>query len=144
MSLFGTIQLASNAMQAQQIGLQVVGQNIANANTPGYSREKSNLTPAGHRHRWQRARPAWACKSRASSRMINNFLNNRLWGANADAASGQAQQSTYQELEGTLNALGTNSIGSQLNQFMASINNVLDSPQEESMQRSGRAARARP
>ena len=46
MSLFGSLQLASNSMQAQQIGLQVVGQNMANANTPGYSVEQAILTPA--------------------------------------------------------------------------------------------------
>ncbi len=46
MSLFGSIQLANNALQANQIGLQVTGQNIANANTPGYSREEVILTPA--------------------------------------------------------------------------------------------------
>ncbi len=36
MSLFSSIQLANNTLRAQQIGLQVTGQNIANANTPGY------------------------------------------------------------------------------------------------------------
>ena len=40
MSLFGSIQMAGNSLQANQIGLQVVGQNIANASTPGYSREQ--------------------------------------------------------------------------------------------------------
>ena len=47
MSLFSTLQMASNALQANQIGLQVVGQNIANVNTPGYSRETLNLVPSG-------------------------------------------------------------------------------------------------
>ena len=39
MSLFSSIQMAGNALQANDIGLQVVGQNISNANTPGYIRE---------------------------------------------------------------------------------------------------------
>ena len=46
MSLLGSLQLADNALQAQQIGLQVAGQNIANANTPGYLREQVQLSPA--------------------------------------------------------------------------------------------------
>src|SRR5690606_25061482 len=46
MSLFSTLQLTSNALQAHQIGLQVAGQNIANVNTPGYSRAEVNLIPA--------------------------------------------------------------------------------------------------
>ena len=45
MSLFGSIQMAGNALQANDIGLQVVGQNISNANTPGYIREELELQP---------------------------------------------------------------------------------------------------
>ena len=45
MSLFSSLQVAGNSLQAVDIGLQVVGQNIANANTPGYAREIENLTP---------------------------------------------------------------------------------------------------
>ncbi len=40
MSLFGTIQQSAGALQAAQIGLQVVGNNIANTNTPGYIRQE--------------------------------------------------------------------------------------------------------
>ena len=46
MSLFSSMQLANNSLRAAQIGLQVVGQNIANANTPGYIREEVNFKPA--------------------------------------------------------------------------------------------------
>ena len=46
MSLFGSLQMASNTLSAMQIGLHVVGNNIANANTPGYIREKAIYSPA--------------------------------------------------------------------------------------------------
>ena len=46
MSLSGSLQIASNSLRATQIGLQVVGQNISNANTPGYIREEVNYAPA--------------------------------------------------------------------------------------------------
>ena len=47
MSLFGSIQMAGNTLQAMQIGLHVVGNNIANANTPGYVREADLHAGAG-------------------------------------------------------------------------------------------------
>ena len=50
MSLFGTIQLARNTLRADQIAIQVVGQNIANANTPGYIREQVLLTTGPTQH----------------------------------------------------------------------------------------------
>ena len=46
MSLFGSIQMGGNTLQAMQIGLQVVGNNIANANTPGYVRQEAIYAPA--------------------------------------------------------------------------------------------------
>src|SRR5262245_61905074 len=36
--LFGSLSLAARALQAQQYGLNVTGQNIANVNTAGYAR----------------------------------------------------------------------------------------------------------
>ena len=36
---FSGIEIARRALQAQQLSLDTVGQNIANANTPGYSRQ---------------------------------------------------------------------------------------------------------
>ena len=46
MSLFGSIQMGSSTLRAMQIGLQVVGNNIANADTPGYIREEAVFAPA--------------------------------------------------------------------------------------------------
>jgi flagellar hook-associated protein 1 len=41
--LFGSLTMAARALQAQQVGLDVVGQNIANANTAGYARRQLDL-----------------------------------------------------------------------------------------------------
>ncbi len=41
--LFQTLGIASNALEADQGALEVTSNNIANANTPGYSREVPNL-----------------------------------------------------------------------------------------------------
>jgi flagellar hook-associated protein 1 FlgK len=38
MSLFTTLSSAARSLEAQRMGLEVTGQNIANVNTPGYSR----------------------------------------------------------------------------------------------------------
>ena len=45
-NLLGTIQQSAGALNAAQIGLQVVGNNIANANTPGYIRQTLNQAAA--------------------------------------------------------------------------------------------------
>lgn len=42
-TLFGILETGSRALFAQQTGLAVTGNNIANVNTPGYSRQRANL-----------------------------------------------------------------------------------------------------
>src|SRR4249919_587127 len=39
--LFGSLSMAARALDAQRYGLDVAGQNIANVNTPGYSRRSA-------------------------------------------------------------------------------------------------------
>ena len=61
MSLFGSIQLGANTLRAMQIGLQVTGNNIANANTPGFVRQEVDLLAgAGAKDRQPGARPGRA------------------------------------------------------------------------------------
>jgi len=44
--LFGTLSIALGALQAQQAGMQTTTNNLANLNTPGYSREVPILEEA--------------------------------------------------------------------------------------------------
>ena len=43
MNLIAGLNMGRGALYAQQSALQIVGNNIANVNTPGYSRQKVNL-----------------------------------------------------------------------------------------------------
>jgi flagellar hook-associated protein 1 FlgK len=46
-STFSGLNTATTALWAQQRGLDVTGQNIANVNTPGYSRQRAELQSVG-------------------------------------------------------------------------------------------------
>ena len=43
--IFGSFGVGTSALRAHQLALRVAGQNIANANTPGYSRQRLDLIP---------------------------------------------------------------------------------------------------
>ncbi len=47
LGLFGTLNLAARSLQTQMTGVEVAGHNIANINTPGYSRQRVNIQTAG-------------------------------------------------------------------------------------------------
>jgi flagellar hook-associated protein 1 FlgK len=48
-SVFTGLHLARKALATHQAAVQVAGHNLANAATPGYSRERANLVPAAER-----------------------------------------------------------------------------------------------
>jgi len=45
MSLFSILGVATKGMAAAQVGMDISGQNISNADVPGYSQKRLNLTP---------------------------------------------------------------------------------------------------
>lgn len=131
MSLFGTLQLAANSMQAQQIGLQVVGQNMANANTPGYSREQVNFATAPTQT-IAGVTVGLGVQVQGVVQKTDQYLNERLRGANSDVANSSQQSQSYSDLESIVGALQDNSVDSSVTDFFSSISNILNQPQDVS------------
>ncbi len=129
MSLLSSIQLAGNSLQAAQVGLQVAGQNIANADTPGYIRETVNFAPAPGQ-RIGGLVEGMGVEVSGISQQVNTFIQQELRNANSGAAGTAVQQQTYQQLEGLMNELGNTGINTDLTNFFSSINNVLNSPSD--------------
>src|SRR5580698_8903815 len=127
MSLLSSINLAGNSLQATQVGLQVTGQNISNADTPGYIRETVNYIPAPGQ-RLGNVVEGMGVEIAGITQQVNTFIQQQLRNANSGAAGTAVQQQTYQQLEGLMNELGDTGINSDLTNFFSSINNVLNSP----------------
>ena len=132
MSLFSSIQLANNAIRAQQIGLQVTGQNIANANTPGYLREEVVFEPAPTQ-RLGRLLLGLGVDVTAVVQKVDYFLQQRLRGAVSDRAEGEIQEQTYLQLEGLMGELSDTDLSTALNNFFSSIHEILNSPESGSV-----------
>jgi flagellar hook-associated protein 1 FlgK len=129
MSLFGSIQMAKNALRAQQIGLQVVGQNISNANTPGYIREEVILSPAPTQ-RIGGLLLGLGVQVDAVVQKIDKFLEERLRNAKSDRVSNETKEQAYLELESILGELGDTDLSTALNNFFGSVHDVLSQPED--------------
>jgi flagellar hook-associated protein 1 len=129
MSLFSTIQMASNTLQIQQIGLQVTGQNIANASTPGYSREEVQLA-AGPTQRVGSLLLGTGVQIQSIRQEVDQFLNERVRGAVSDQTGTALSTQTNQQLEGLFGELSSSNLGTLLTDFTSSIAQVLNSPQD--------------
>jgi flagellar hook-associated protein 1 FlgK len=119
MSLFGTIQTANTGLQASQLGLQVVGNNVANSSTPGYIRQRLELetnpaTRQGGLLIGNGVRPT------GITQLVDKALMERMFTAGSDKAAGEVLNRAYEDLE---NLVGSLSGG--LRESMTSFNNSL-------------------
>ena len=129
MSLYSSIQLAANSLRANQIGLQVVGQNIANANTPGYIREELVLTP-GPTQRMGKLLLGLGVDVEAIVQKVDKFVVAQLQGAISDRVSSETQEQTYLQLEQLIGELSDTDLSTSLNNFVSSIHEILNQPED--------------
>src|SRR3972149_6880819 len=132
MSLFGPIRRAGTSLRANDIALQVVGQNIANANTPGYIREEVVFKPAATQ-KMGKLLLGLGVEVEAVVQKVDKFLEERLRGAVSENAGSQILQGTYAQLEGLLGELGDNDLSTALNNFFNSISEILNQPESVSV-----------
>jgi flagellar hook-associated protein 1 FlgK len=132
MTLLGTLQTASNSIQAASLGLQVVGNNIANANNPDYIRQRLVQNPAPAVHRGGLLL-GLGTKVEGVVQVLDQFLADRLRAATSDVARSQAQADAYSRLEAVIHELGDNDLSSTLTAFFGSLNDVLNQPESTSV-----------
>jgi flagellar hook-associated protein 1 FlgK len=130
MSLFGTIQMAGNSLKAMDVALQVVNQNIANANTTGYIREEAVLQTAGTQQLGNLLLGT-GVEVTAVVQKIDKYLEERLRGATSDSSYADTLKNTYTQLEDVLDALSNSTdLSTAMNKFFSSISDVLNSPND--------------
>ncbi|MCH2128478.1 MAG: flagellar hook-associated protein FlgK [Pirellulaceae bacterium] len=127
MSLSGTIQLAANSLLAQQIGLQVIGNNIANAATPGYLRQQVDYVPAPTQERGS-LRLGLGVRVQGITSQVNQFVQDRLRRATSELEAAVPQEAAYIGLEGIIGELGDKDLSTALNRFFGSLNDILAEP----------------
>ncbi len=132
MSLYSSMQLARNSLRANQIALQVVSQNIANANTPGYIREEVQLAP-GPTQRVGGILLGTGVRVVAVVQKIDKFLENRLRSAVSDQSSAETIEQSYAQLESIIGELGDTDLSTSLNNFFSSISEILNQPESPSV-----------
>lgn len=130
MSLFGSIQMGGGTLQAMQIGLQVVGNNIANANTPGFVREEAIFAPAGVQHLGGLVL-GLGVRVDTIIQKLDKFVQARLVGAKGDRAGAEVQEQAYKDLETILNELSDSTdLSSAFTGFFNSVDEVMKAPDD--------------
>src|SRR6478672_5697844 len=134
MSDFSGLRLALTALQAQQRGVNVAAQNVANANTAGYSRQAVNLVNIG-----APAVPAWYAKFTGDgqgvkvdsvTRFRDQFMEIRAALEHGSMASLDQASSTMNSIEQLFNEPSDSGIQKQLSDFWAGFDDVANNPSD--------------
>lgn len=135
MSTFSGLNGALTALQAQRRGLDVAGQNIANANTEGYSRQRVDLksvggptVPAVHAT-WNGS--GAGVNVAGINRSGDAFLEARGRAEHATGAYLDDQKQVYLNIEGVFAEPGATGLQSQLSNFWSSWGDVANNPSDE-------------
>lgn len=128
MGLNGILYTAGRSLETFSAGIQVAGQNVSNANTPGYVREHLHV---GTSAPYQSNGLLFGTGANAIGirQQIDLFLEQQLHAANSDMHASLARVEGYTQLQLILGELGSNDLSSRLNQFLGTINEVVNQPE---------------
>lgn len=138
----GLLNNALTGLQAAQSALQVTGNNIANVNTPGYSREtavQSTLTPSLYGGQYL----GNGTQIDAVTRSYNSYLQSQVWSTAATASGANTLNTQIQPIANLI--AGTDSgLSTSINQFFASgVAQVAANPADLPSRQTSSASRSR-
>jgi len=131
-STFTGISTALNALMAQRTAVNVTGQNIANANTVGYTRQRAELTAIERvglpGEFGSRDQVGWGVQVTSVQRLNDAFVDARQRDARSSAAYADAQASALGQVESILGEPSDTGLASQLDAFWTSWQAVATAP----------------
>lgn len=128
MSLFSTIRNAGHSLEIFSTGIQVAGNNISNASTPGYIRERLNVSTAPPYY-YGGVVLGTGSKIVGIRQQIDKYLEVRLHSASSEASGSNVRNQIYKQLETTLGELGTGDLSTSINSFLSKLNDVANQPE---------------
>jgi flagellar hook-associated protein 1 FlgK len=123
-STFGGINTVTLGLMAQQASLDTTGQNISNANTPGYSRQTANLGTTDPQRISVAGGPAMigtGVKVESITRARDSLIDSEYWKQNSTKGFWQAQTDVYGKVEDIFHDTQDAGINSELNKFWTAL-----------------------
>ena len=145
LGLFNTLNLGARAMTAQQVGVEVTGQNLANANNPAYARQRVQLqtstpTPTGI------GMEGTGVEAASIQQVRDQLLDSQIQSESSVGGYWNSQQSALQNAQTQLNeflnlnstsgtsgsSADTQGLSDQLNNLFNAFQSVATSPTDPS------------
>ncbi|CAN5815702.1 flagellar hook-associated protein FlgK [soil metagenome] len=128
MTLSGAFQIGRSALTAAQVAIQVTGNNVSNAATPGYSRQTLSLAGAQDQ-RFGNNFIGRGVDVLSIRRQADDALQSRLWSSISNQSRAASDSTLLANVETSLNALDPDaSLSARVNSFFNSWSNLADNP----------------
>lgn len=129
------LQTAISGLMAYQDSLDITGQNISNAETPGYSRQVADLVteptvtvPALSPEDGRGAIVGTGVGVKEIERIHNNFLEGQYRASTATLGSSAALAESLEQVQSALNEPSSTGLAAQLSSFWSAWNNLANAP----------------
>ncbi|HLR77205.1 MAG TPA: flagellar hook-associated protein FlgK [Balneolaceae bacterium] len=124
-------EIAKSGLFASQKAASTVSHNIANANTPGYTRERSELSAAVLRRNGYKIGRGVTIET--IQRLRNSLTDQQIMGKENDLGGLNERNRVYQQIESTLTTDAGNGLDTQLSDFFAAFSDLANNPQDISV-----------
>ena len=137
MSIFGTLEIGRSALRAQHKGMETSGQNVANANTPGYSRQRVDLESSvpGIAPGVDMA-PGRGVEVSDVTRLKNEYFHQQMMDAGSQRAHWEKRQENITSLENIMREPGDQGLNQYMGEFFDSWNELSSEPEENAIRQS--------
>jgi flagellar hook-associated protein 1 FlgK len=127
---FHGINTATRAMRSFQRALETAGHNLANVNTPGFSRQVVDLASADPASLYSVGRQALGAGVTISSinRIRDLFLEARMQGASSDLSKFTSQSATLKQIEHIFGEPSDSGIANALNRMFDAWSGLASNP----------------
>ena len=132
MSTFSGLTTALSGLNAARTGLNVVGQNLTNVNTAGYTRQRADLAsvgaPASGSLYSSGVKPGQGVAVSGIARLGDAFLDARVRTAFSSAGYTNVRANAVSDIQARMKEPGTDAVSGQLTSFWASWQAVSNTP----------------
>ena len=133
MTIFGTLTVAKQGLTAQGRAIQVTSNNIANVNTPGYTRQRPVFEPITPSSLPGGFPLGGGAELNRIQRVVDAALDAQLRRERQGLASDTEIESGLARIEGIFEALGGSGLSAALSEFFASLNDLANRPHESTV-----------
>ncbi len=128
--LFGLLEIGRRALASQQLSMNVTSHNIANATTPGYTRQRADLIATMPLKNAKGLFIGTGVSVEGIERLRNRFLDNQYRQSSGTLGSASLRQGVLSQIESVLNEPSDHGLQSAMTKFFNSFQELSAHPED--------------